>query len=254
MMKKILSILLTLSLVLTFTVSAAAATTDETSSVGMIAEQSAALTFSNSGITENVAGSGYAIDGTMLTITTAGTYRISGSCSEGAVVVSKGLSNVTLILDNLTLASSATAPIVVKKSATANIHLVGTSTLTNNEDPANETSSDAAIAEAFEGAAVKVKSGSNVTFCGDGNLNVVANAKNGIKGGATASLIFNQSGTINVSGNAKYYGATTSGAAVNNGIGCDGSIVINQGTCIQMYLAKYTVGYGYCGQYREIAA
>ena len=232
MTKKILSILLALSLVLTFTVSAAAATADDASSVGVTAEQSAALTFSNSGITETSAGSGYTIDGTTLTITTAGTYRISGSCSEGAVIVSKGLSNVTLILDNLTLASSATAPIVVKKSATANIHLVGTSTLTDNEDPANETSTDTAIAEAFEGAAIKVKSGSAVTFCGDGNLNVVANAKNGIKGGSTASLIFNQSGTINVSGSAKYYGATATGAAVNNGIACDGSIVVNQGSFV----------------------
>ena len=232
MTKKILSILLALALVLTFTVSAAAATVDAASSAGATAEQSAVLTFTNSGITETSAGSGYTIDGTTLTITTAGTYRIGGSCSEGSVVVSKGLSNVTLILDNLTLASSSTAPIVVKKSATANIHLVGTSTLTNNEDPANETSADATVAEAFEGAAVKVKSGSTVTFCGDGNLNVVANAKNGIKGGATASLIFNQSGTINISGNAKYYGATTSGAAVNNGIACDGSIVFNQGAYV----------------------
>ena len=162
----------------------------------------------------------------------AGTYRITGSCSEGAIIVSKGLSGVTLILDDLTLASSSTAPIVVKKSATVNIHLEGTSTLADNEDPANETSTDTTVAEAFEGAAVKVKSGSTVTFCGSGNLNVSANAKNGIKGGSTASLIFNQSGTINVSGNAKYYGASTSGAAVNNGITCDGSIVINQGTYI----------------------
>lgn len=190
------------------------------------------LTFSDSGITETSAGSGYTIDGTTLTITTAGTYRISGSCSEGAVIVGKGLSSVTLVLDNLTLASSTTAPIVVKKSATANIHLVGTSTLTDNEDPANETSTDTTIAEAFEGAAIKVKSGSTVTFCGDGDLNVVANAKNGIKGGATASLIFNQSGTINVSGNAKVYGATTAGAAVNNGIACDGSLIFNQGTYV----------------------
>lgn len=200
--------------------------------MGVTAEQSAVLTFSDSGITETSAGSGYTIDGTTLTITTAGTYRISGSCSEGTVIVGKGLSNVTLVLDNLTLASSTTAPIVVKKSATANIHLVGTSTLTDNEDPANETSTDTTIAEAFEGAAIKVKSGSTVTFCGDGDLNVVANAKNGIKGGATASLIFNQSGTINVSGNAKVYGATTAGAAVNNGIACDGSLIFNQGTYV----------------------
>ena len=233
MAKKILSLILVFALISTFTITAvSAAEVNADSSVSAVAEQSAVLTFSNSSITETSAGSGYTIDGTTLTITTAGTYRITGSCSEGSVVVSKGLSDVTLILDNLSLSSSTTAPIVVKKSAEVNIHLVGTSTLTDNEDPANETSTDTTVAEAFEGAAVKVKSGSTVTFCGEGNLNAVANAKNGIKGGATASLIFNQSGTINVSGNSKYYGATTSGAAVNNGIAGDGSIVINQGTYV----------------------
>ena len=233
MAKKLLSLILVFALISTFAITAvSAAEVNADSSVSAVAEQSAVLTFSNSSITETSAGSGYTIDGTTLTITTAGTYRITGSCSEGSVVVSKGLSNVTLILDNLSLSSSTTAPVVVKKSANVNIHLVGTSTLTDNEDPANETSTDTTVAEAFEGAAVKVKSGSTVTFCGEGNLNAVANAKNGIKGGATASLIFNQSGTINVSGNSKYYGATTSGAAVNNGIAGDGSIVINQGTYV----------------------
>ena len=233
MAKKLLSLILVFALISTFTITAvSAAEVNADSSVSAVAEQSAVLTFSNSSITETSAGSGYTIDGTTLTITTAGTYRITGSCSEGSVVVSKGLSNVTLILDNLSLSSSTTAPVVVKKSANVNIHLVGTSTLTDNEDPADETSTDTTVAEAFEGAAVKVKSGSTVTFCGEGNLNAVANAKNGIKGGATASLIFNQSGTINVSGNSKYYGATTSGAAVNNGIAGDGSIVINQGTYV----------------------
>ena len=233
MAKKLLSLILVFALISTFAIStASAASVDTEDTVSAVAEQSAVLTFSNSSITETSAGSGYTIDGTTLTITTAGTYRITGSCTEGSVVVSKGLSNVTLILDNLSLSSSTTAPVVVKKSANVNIHLVGTSTLTDNEDPANETSTDTTVAEAFEGAAVKVKSGSTVTFCGEGNLNAVANAKNGIKGGATASLIFNQSGTINVSGNSKYYGATTSGAAVNNGIAGDGSIVINQGTYV----------------------
>lgn len=231
MTKKLLSLILALALVFTFTVTTMAASVDTTAS-GVLVDQSAVLTFSDSSITETSAGSGYAIDGTTLTITAAGTYRIGGSCSEGTIIVSKGLSGVTLILDDLTLASSATAPIVVKKNATVSIHLEGTSTLTDNEDPANETSSDATVADAFEGAAVKVKSGSTLTFCGDGNLNIVANAKNGIKGGSTASLIFNQSGTIDVSGNSKYYGATTTGAAVNNGIACDGSIVMNQGTFV----------------------
>ncbi|MBQ7596901.1 MAG: carbohydrate-binding domain-containing protein [Clostridia bacterium] len=192
-------------------------------------DQSAELTFTDSGVSETQAGSGYSIAGTVLTIIAAGTYRVGGNCADGSIIVSKALTGVTLILDNLTLASSSTAPIVVKKSAAVNIHLEGTSTLTDNENPDDETSSDLTVAEAFEGAAIKVKSGSTVTFCGDGNLNITANAKNGIKGGSTAALIFNQSGAITVSGSGKYYGGTQTGAAVNNGIACDGSIVFNQG-------------------------
>lgn len=127
--------------------------------------------------------------------------------------MAKGLTGVVLVLDDLSLASSSTAPIVIIKNSTVEIHLEETSTLTDNEDPTNETSSDATLADAFEGACIKVKSGSGVTFCGSGNLNIAANAKNGIKGGSTAALVFNQSGKISVSGSGKYYGATESGAA-----------------------------------------
>ena len=81
------------------------------------------LTFSDTGITETVSGSGYSIDGTNLTISAAGTYRVTGYCSEGSIVVAKSLTGVNLILDNLTLTSSTTAPIVIKKSTTTTINL-----------------------------------------------------------------------------------------------------------------------------------
>lgn len=193
-------------------------------------ENATSFLFSDTDITvEEKVDTGYKISGTTLTIHSAGTYVVSGSCSNGSIVIGKGLKDVTLILKDLTLSASSTAPIVVKKSTVATIHLAGTSTLTDNESPAEETTS-----EDFEGAAIKVKSGATVTFCGDGNLNIVANAKNGIKGGSTAALIFKPSGTITVGGNGKYYGGTKSGAAVNTGIACDGSIVFQQGTyCIK---------------------
>ncbi len=192
----------------------------------------ATLTFTNEGIAENSAGTGYVISGTSLSITASGIYTVTGSCDEGSIEVAKGVSGVTLILDNLTLSSNATAPIIIKKTASASIHLTGTSILTNGEDPANETSSDPTVAEAYEGAAIKVKSGASLTFCGDGDLNIAANSKNGIKGGSSASITFNQSGTITVTGSGSYCGGTVSGGAVNNGIACDGSLVFNQGTFV----------------------
>ena len=172
------------------------------------AEQ-AKLTFTDSGITETKAGSGYTISGSTLTITEAGTYRVTGSSAEGAIVVKGSLNDVTLILDSLSLTSTTTAPIAVKKSSSVLLKLEGTSTITDNE-VLDESNSD------FEGAAIKVKSGSTLTIFGDGALNAVGTPKNAIKGGAESSLIFN--------------GGTISATAANNGIAFDGSIVINAGT------------------------
>ncbi|MGN0513659.1 MAG: carbohydrate-binding domain-containing protein, partial [Lachnospiraceae bacterium] len=121
---------------------------------------------------------------------------------------------VTLILDNLTLANSETAPIIVKKNSSVLLKLEGTSTITNNEAPEKETTDP----DNFEGAAVKVKSGSSLAIFGSGTINAIGNAKNAIKGGAESSLTVD-GGIINAT-------------AVSNGIGFDGSIVINAGTFV----------------------
>lgn len=180
-------------------------------SVGAASSSTTTLTFSNTAITETVSGKGYGISGTTLTITAAGVYHIKGSCSEGSIVVNKGLSDVVLVLDGLSLTSSSTAPVVVKKESSVTIHLDGTSTLTDNEDASTKDTN-----EDFEGAAIKVKSGSTVTFCGDGTLNVNGNAYNGIKGAAESTQIYN-GGTYRVN-------------AANNGIAADGSLVFNAGS------------------------
>ena len=202
--KKIMSALLSQMMILS-AVPFAAQTT------AFAANTNPTLTFSNTAVTETVSGIGYTIDGTTLTISAAGVYKIKGKCSEGSIVVSKSLDNVTLIFDSLSLTSAQTAPVVVKKGSNVTIHLDGTSTLTDNEDASTEDTN-----EDFEGAAIKVKSGSNVTFCGDGTLNVYGNAKNGIKGAAESTQTFN-GGSYNVT-------------AVNNGIAADESITINGGT------------------------
>ena len=170
------------------------------------------ITFSSSGISAGSSGTGYKISGTTLTIKSAGTYKITGSCSEGTIVVDKGLSDVTLIFDSLSLASSTTAPIVIKKGSSATISLSGTSTLTDKEDASTEdTNSD------FEGAAIKIKSGSTLTLSGNGTLNIDASScKNGIKGGSEATVNIT-SGTYKVN-------------AANTGIASDGKVNITGGT------------------------
>ena len=169
------------------------------------------LTFSEGSITETIEGSGYTISSTTLTITNSGTYILKGSCSECNIDIKKSTTDVTLILNSLILSSSTTAPIVLKKSTSVTIQLEGTSTITDLENIENEENDD------FEGAAIKLKSGSNLIIKGSGTLNAIGSScKNGIKGGATSSIIIN-SGIINIK-------------AANNGLASDGSIIINDGT------------------------
>ena len=145
-------------------------------------EEKATLTFSDGGIEVPADAVGVSVSGTALDITASGTYRVTGSCLEGSIAVGKGL-DVTLILDDLNLRASTTAPITVKKDSRVLLILEGESTLTDGEDASTEETN-----EDFEGAAVKVKTGSSLTVWGSGVLNAAGNAKNGLKGAAETAL------------------------------------------------------------------
>lgn len=141
------------------------------------------FTFSDSGIAASATG-GYKLDGTALTIQSAGTYILTGSCADGSVTVKKGTTGVTLVLNGLDLTSADTAPIACNKSTEVTIYAADGSvnrladSAQNNDDsyPDNENA---------ENAVIKCKDGSTVTLCGAGALYITANGKNGIKSGAT---------------------------------------------------------------------
>ncbi len=167
------------------------------------------FTFSDSAISVSGSGDGYEISGTELKITQSGTYTLTGSCSQGSVTVKKEVTDVTLILENLTLSASDTAPITCNKSSSVTIQTVGANTLADKEDP--EDTSDT-----FEGAAIKVKSNASLTLTGTGLLNIEAPCKNGIKGASTAAITVS-SGTLNID-------------AAQDALSCDGSVTIKDGT------------------------
>ena len=149
------------------------------------AEGATSFVFSDSGISATEGNySGYKIEGAALTINEAGTYIVSGSCSDGSIKIRKGTTGVTLVLNGLTLTSSDTAPISCNKSSQATIVVASgsTNTLTDSEKNNDETYTDNTNAE---NAVIKCKDGSQVVICGSGTLNIEANAKNGIKSGAT---------------------------------------------------------------------
>ncbi|MBQ8107611.1 MAG: carbohydrate-binding domain-containing protein [Ruminococcus sp.] len=180
------------------------------------------FTFTNEGITaSNESGSGYKIKDNALTINAAGVYEVSGTCAEGSIKIKASTTGVVLILSDIHLTSAETAPLTVGKNAQAEIVIKGENTLTDAEDPANETSTDTEVADAFEGAAVKVKSAAEVTFTGTGSLTADGSeCKNAIKGGATSSIIFGEDSSDTFTINAK---------AANNAVAADGSVTVNSG-------------------------
>ena len=165
---------------------------------------------------------GYKIDGTELTINGAGTYLVSGSCSNGSIKVKKGATGVTLVLNGLTLTSTATAPIACNKSTEVNI-VVASGTTNTLTDSAQNNDDNYPDNEDAENAVIKCKDGSQVTISGSGTLKIIANGKNGIKSGATTDEEGTASLTIrNVD--------LTINAPVNDAINAEQTLNIESGT------------------------
>ncbi len=207
---------------------------------GYEAADAVSLTFSDSGITGS--GEDFETDGTTLTITAAGTYLLSGSCTDGSVTVKKGVTGVTLVLNGLTLTSADTAPITCAKSSGVTIvAAAGTvNTLTDSEQNNDDSYPDN---ENAENAVIKCKDGAQVTLRGAGTLNLIANGKNGIKAGATTDgegeawltirdLTLNIDAPVNDGINAEQLLTIESGtitvSAGDDGIHCD--LTMNVGT------------------------
>ena len=148
-------------------------------------------------------------------ITESGTYIVTGSCADGNITVKKGTTGVVLVLKDLNLASSTGAAVSLNKESEVKLIVSGTVTLTDNEDPADEESADADVADAYDGAALKVKANGSAYITGSGTLNIVGNAKNGIKGGDDTSIVID--------------GVTLNVTAANDGINVNYDLAILSG-------------------------
>ncbi len=140
-------------------------------------------------------------DNNQVKISEAGTYIVTGECSDGNITVKKGTTGVVLILKDLTLTSTTGATVSLNKGSEVKLIIEGTVNLTDAENPEDEDSEDTEVADAFDGAAIKAKDGSNVYLTGTGTLNIDAlSCKNGIKVGDedTPSFVVDGSLTINI--------------------------------------------------------
>lgn len=155
-------------------------------------------------------GTGATVDGTRITITAAGTYRITGTLDDGQIVVETDDAEIVrLILDDASVTCSDSAPLYVMNAEKTVITLAkGTENLL--ADGAVYAYEDAESDE--PNAAVFSKD--DLTINGEGSLTVTARYNNGI---ASKDDLKITGGTITVH-------------AVNDGIKGKDSVAIRDGT------------------------
>jgi hypothetical protein len=119
-------------------------------------------------------GDGVTVDGDTVTITAAGTYRLSGNLSDGQIVIAAGEEDVVrVILDNVRLTSTKGSPFVVNSANEALIFLEDGSTNSLTDAATySDTGTDAPTAPLYSMA--------DLTIAGTGSLTVNGNSRDGI--------------------------------------------------------------------------
>lgn len=106
-----------------------------------------------------------------LTISQSGTYHLTGSLSDNNVIVNAGTGVVKLILDNVAIENSNGPAIACYAADDLVIELVGENTLSDGESYSADYDED------VNGA---IYSKADLTFQGEGTLNLTANYQDGI--------------------------------------------------------------------------
>lgn len=195
-MKKPLSIVLALALLLTGL--AGCASTKESSSIETVSttsvinpvsvtyddddyyfdwKSSSYKTIGLSGSSSTVNGEGLDVQGSIVTISKSGVYEITGSLTNGSIVVDVNRDNddgtVFLVLNGATIQSQTSAPIYIKNSKKAVI------LLENGTENSVAGGSDYVVNEDGEPSAA-IFSKSDLTITGGGKLTVTADYNDGI--------------------------------------------------------------------------
>jgi hypothetical protein len=145
----------------------------------------AAVTLTGTGATSSSAG--VAISGSTVTVTAAGTYRFTGSLSNGRIVVNSAATGIVrLILNGVDIANSTTAPISVTAADEVMVVLAA-GTANRLTDPATHTTA--------VNPSAALSSAADLTITGTGALTVTGNAADGI---ASDDGLVIDGGTINV--------------------------------------------------------
>ena len=159
--------------------------------------------------------SNVSIDGSTLTITSGGSYSISGTLKDGQIVVDCSDSDkVNIILNGVDVSCSSTSPIYINNADKTIITLADSSdnTITDSRNAKTDDDTDKDIS----GSAIYSKD--DLTINGNGNLTVTGNYNNGIVCKNDLKL---SGGNINVK-------------ALNNGIKGSDSVTIKNDVAIDI--------------------
>lgn len=170
------------------------------------------IAFSDSGV--ELHGKGVSANGNVVTISKAGSYAVSGQCSDGQIIIDCGKDDhVYLILNGVDLACASGPAILCNSADKLTLTLTG-NTVNTLSDGADYT------AENAENNAAAVYSRDTLVINGSGTLNVNGNYKDGINSRDGLKLC---GGVINVT-------------AVEDGIigkdyllGASGTVTVNSG-------------------------
>ena len=139
----------------------------------------------------NINGSGAAVENNKVTITEAGTYVLSGTLTDGCIDVNvSGKGTVRLILNDVNITSSTTAPFIVEDAKKVVVTLADGTT--------NIFTDSTRVAADDEDYSAAVYSKADLTFNGNGTLNINAGYRNGIKSTDDLKIV---SGTYNITSN-----------------------------------------------------
>ena len=108
-----------------------------------------------------------------LTITESGTYHLTGNLTNGSITIDAPLSNVRLILDNVTIVSSDSPAIICDSAEDLVIESAGKNTLQDGKTYSSDYDEDVTGA---------VYSKSDLTFQGDGTITIAASYQDAIVG------------------------------------------------------------------------
>ena len=164
----------------------------------LVIVQSTTIDFSNS-------GTGYTVSGNVVTISSAGSYDLSGTVTDKNIVVS---ASCTLNLNSFSLTNSGSlTPILISSSQTVTMTLTGSSTLVDSSSNSNE-------------GTIYLQSGASLTISGTGTLSITPNKFMAINGTDTTSLTVNGGPTINIQSSSTNAGGVYLRSAVtfNNAI------------------------------------